>query len=960
MDQKNKVEEKIIEDSQNIKDELRDIEETPLITKTNEEKNESKSLNNEGNTGKKENILGNIRADEKKIHSENVIDPSPSSGKKTSQGSNKDVESTDQKIQIPENEKKINIRKNSNEISNNQPETSEENNKLDDNKKDRETEIRENKSPETLKIQGNSEIKSRAEVIKNVNMATNVIYHIHNSKEEKQEKNSKEEVFEDPTRSLPKNPSKLSVFFSTKEIEEKTEMWKEERLILLSCHSEDILNTTAYKFIDKAEFGLYEKRMLSFDNRNSSRFDLNLDIFLQPQIRDGKKLIVFIDIDRKCPFFDSLFIGQMRAQDIKETFLQRDILLIGLLNPQLLKQARDEKEIKFSFAFWGIDFLPHLLKNYFPQNSDKLIKEVIRQREKGLWDRHSNDAEFYRLIYNYLKDGIEVFEDQVNKRSNIGKDKEKLTEYGIEYLSCDKKEVFSNKLFGVKDPDKTVLYVGTFFSGLTPSEFDIVVRELLEDRIIKLEKKKDVVTEGGIIQKIIEFEEVKAIEVWDKEADEILNRCQLLAQQASDGSHYIDFINPYLRGDLKKLIEESHPIFLRQQFQLIQDSDKLFFSPNVSENITENIIQLATYMALLNPVYYGTEWLKKFIYQVEAQFDRQLENTENLFVAILQFLEDEENEALQNHFYIQASKLIREMLNYQPLKEVVKNFFNDLFSNGGHDAILQIVLNVGKPLLFVQNSEFDLFYWIKRLLDQGPEYIKDGSYQALLGIAKERSFHIYDILKTIRMWLPDSEKKLDSFSPSNKYALIFIVNYCSGTLEKAKKKHKEKFYGQGLSIYPLFSSLHKDKIRKKEQLEIIIDWLLQPLLQEVIHNTHGKLAEDFIIEEYISALFEEWALMLLGKDFKKENFQEEEILMILIRKVILIVDRVRYRSLMNELIRRQIFYREVISEDEYRWDNTQKELLLVRYHIIKWLSRQFKNLKQNIQVEVKDESKLKS
>ena len=63
---------------------------------------------------------------------------------------------------------------------------------------------------------------------------------------------------------------------------------------------------------------------------------------------------------------------------------------------------------------------------------------------------------------------------------------------------------------------------------------------------------------------------------------------------------------------------------------------------------------------------------------------------------------------------------------------MVKSYLNHLFSNEGHDAVLHIALNVGKRLLFAPHFDFDLFYWFKRLLDQGPEDIKWETYDSLL------------------------------------------------------------------------------------------------------------------------------------------------------------------------------------------------------------------------------------
>jgi hypothetical protein len=831
----------------------------------------------------------------------------------------------------------------------------------DDHKEENPTEpeVITNNKGEPDKKQESLTQQTKAKKVNTLTMAKNITNNITINKYDKKKsggskksgKGNDNEVFIDPTKLLPGNPSTLAVFHSSEEIEGKTGMWEEERLMLLSCQCEDISSSTAYKLIEKNEFTSYERRLLSFEGCNSTRSDLTLEMFLNHRIGSGGEMIVFIDIERQCPFFDFLFVRKHLAKYIKEVFQQKDILLIGLLNPDLMKRAREERE--FSFGYWEIDFLPHLLRNYFPQGADNLMQEILRQREKGLWDQ--DDTEFFKSIHKYIQDGRETFEEQVKKRSEIGGDKGKLVEFKANDSSRGEiKEVFVLELFVDKEPDKTILYVGTFFPELTPLDFDRVVRELLEDKTIEIEKEKPVIVKNGEVEKvekITEKEEINLLEVWEKEADSILARCHLKAVKASDGSQYMDFAYPYLKNDLKNYIEESHPIYLQQQFARIQGSDQLFFSPDVSDRISENIIRLAANMAILNPVYYGTKWLKKFIYQVKAQFSIQDEPTDDLLLAIWQFLDNSENKIIRKHFYTQVSRLIREMLNHQPLKEVVKNFFNDLFANQGHDAALHIALNVGKPLLFAPRFDFDLFYWLKRLLDEGPEEIKYQTYESLLQLAMERSLHIYDIMDVIRTWLPDKEKKPDSISHSSKYAVLFIVNYCSETLDQAQKKYKEELWGQGLSKYPLFIPLKKDNPSREEWLKNIVNWILHPLVQYLVKDlVQNVLREsdddgesiDFEINAYIADLLEEWALVLLGQEYKKEHSPGKEILYLLLRQVVLNTDKARQREILNGLVKSQIHYRDVIAE--YEWEKKEKEWLITRYQLTRMLSTQLKQL----------------
>jgi hypothetical protein len=292
------------------------------------------------------------------------------------------------------------------------------------------------------------------------------------------------------------------------------------------------------------------------------------------------------------------------------------------------------------------------------------------------------------------------------------------------------------------------------------------------------------------------------------------------------------------------------------------------------------------------------------------------------------------------------------MLNYTQLKDVVKNFLNDLFANEGHDAVLHIALNVGKGMLFAPQFDFDLFYWLRRLLDQGPGDINEETYESLRKIAFERSFQVYDILETVSSWLPEKDQELESLSPSNRCALLFIVDYTSNTLEQAKTKYKEKFYGQGLTTYPLFMPLKENKNSREDKLKKIVDWLLHPLIESVLNNEKQVDPNDdddidFDINRYTAAVLEEWAMALLGFDNEKSNpadSQAEEILHILLSQVIITLskDRPRFRKIIDWFAKRRIEYRDFI--DEYEVEKETKIQLMAGYKTARMLSGRLKEL----------------
>jgi hypothetical protein len=118
--------------------------------------------------------------------------------------------------------------------------------------------------------------------------------------------------------------------------------------------------------------------------------------------------------------------------------------------------------------------------------------------------------------------------------------------------------------------------------------------------------------------------------------------------------------------------------------------------------------------------------------------------------------------------------------------------------------------------------------------------------------------------------------------------------------------------------------------------------LVKDLVEDVLREKDDGELFDFEINAYIADLLEEWALVLLGQEYKKEHSREKEIIDLLLRQVALNTDKARQREIINGLVKSRIHYRDVI--DEYEWEKTEKELLITRYQLTRMLSGQLKQL----------------
>jgi hypothetical protein len=765
-----------------------------------------------------------------------------------------------------------------------------------------------------------------AEEIEEVNIARGDIYIYKDSGADKKKPETPDDSFSDPTQELPENPAKFSAFHSPGKLESYFGKWIEDRLLLLGGIGEDILYSTAYQLIEREQFRSYERRYLYFADYNSDRNELILEMFRKYRVGRGEKMIVLIDIEDQGAFYDSIFKTPAAAKSIKEYLIEKDILLIAIVKNHLMNQVELNVGKGFYFAHWKMGFLSHLLKNFFPENTGELEKKIIGQRKKKVWGDKNDDHEFYdNLVFELMK-GADSFLELVEKRQEYIDDLKKPVEFSEHSWEIRAGEVFKNS-----EPYKTVLYAGAFFSKLPPLDFDRMVNLLLDDKTAAASKTTRVTSYSGEDKTIETDEPKKAVEIWDDNADSILTQCKLKAVSDDSSSQYIGFVQPYLENDLKKYFKEIHPIYMRQQFRPIQESGILFRS-DISPNISNNIVRLAVRMAILNPTYYGADWLKDFIVQLRSHYDIKDTTSATPMEAVLKYFENQTHEMIRRHFYAQVSKLTREMLNHEQLKIVVKNFLNHLFQINAHDAVLHIALNVGKRMFPSRRSEFDQFYWFKRLLDQGPDDIKNETYEALHKVAINNHHDIYIVTDSIMEWVPEpgKDKDEDNLSPSNTFALLFFHHYCFGILGRVKDKH----YGRWPSKYPLFRPFYKDNSHMG-QLEEIIRCLLHPYIQKA-SKTSGKSGNEseFDLYAYITAILEEWGLVLLGWDFEKAKPDAETFFHTLTRLIIAGTKPFQHSKIFKKLIQKRSDYKSEFTARRAKKKPEDRKKLAARYKMI--------------------------
>lgn len=675
--------------------------------------------------------------------------------------------------------------------------------------------------------------------------------------------------FSDPTIELPERWKELPEFNSPQELDRYTEQLVAKRILVITCIDEDTAVAAAYGIIENIDVtNNYEKRYLNFEGINANRPDLVLGIFLDHKIGNTAGTIVIVRLKSQI-FIDSMLMDYTYTQHAIEQLTKNEMMVICIGEDEMRHGSRTDNQSSFRLPQWSIPFLPHILRRHFSLQEAQLFNQkIINQRKSNHWGENGNEDEFYQLITRYLRYGTEKFREEVEKRDLSAKD-------GNKKVDAEKSRI-NLPQDHIKDDTplhNTVIYVATFFPGLSPLDFSNIVLLLLADRQISMVNESQVINEKQEIKTIKSRADKRLADLWEENADKIMRECFLQTHLAKNNSAVVDFTPSFSRHSCKAYFDQSFPMFLRKQFARIQESG-ILFNFNAGEQVINNVIHLSAKMAISDPTYYGKDWLFGLVVGLKQYLNVEIEPgdyVEQLMILLRQI----HNKEVRKQYSARLSELIREMLSHPPLKEMVHNFFDDLINAKHSDIALEIIVEITDRLQFAPH--FDPLYWLKRFLDQGNQETRDNANFALIRLARIRGFRIFEILETISSWLPDPSKDQDRYSFSEKYALAFIIYFCISL------RFREENYGLWPSRYPLFATLKDNESSQtpEQRLKLLIEWLFHPGIETLF----GEFAVNIIAD-----LIEEWITILYG--FKEENTHSKAISLsdILLKQIILVAD----------------------------------------------------------------------
>lgn len=604
---------------------------------------------------------------------------------------------------------------------------------------------------------------------------------------------------------VPALPGNIHLFRDPRHDQLRAELVR-RRILLLASYRESAAYAAAHSLLHDDYFSGKKRRVLLPRRKEGS--DLDLLTVTDEQFLGPKSQVVLIEIDSRCPLLDSAVgdrVGPVAIATICNKLEQHDSHVILVVAEDLVSSGYATAPI----PCFPVSHLRYVLEHHLGARAEEFERRVLAAVDPGSMEVR----ELYQHVEARLQDGVQVFEEFVlelerSRDLPLAERREKLQPVTVQDVLATDSEM-----------RRAAAFIGTYFPDIGLRDFDRLVRTLLADRTAPGEATRQIVARDGTVS--IAREQEHLSDRWTFSGDDVFSECRLDLAPSADGALIIDFKEPYLRRELRAHFERHQPWYLRRQCQILQESGVLF-ALDLSPAAVDALVKLFVDRAIIDPVGFGSVWLVDLVQGLRIQLDGTPDGDtrEEILAWLLERLAVEAH--LRAHFYGRLALLIREMLERESLRRMVREFFEFLIAARQHDALLGVVLDLARHLRFAPH--FDPLVWIRRLLDQGSALVRERTAFRLIALARESGPRIYEFMAVVRNWLPEATRTPDRFSVSNKAALRFPFAYC---LSIAKTLPEDRF-GQWPSHHPLFYALPTDPAEARREIRKLVEWILDP------------------------------------------------------------------------------------------------------------------------------------
>ena len=623
----------------------------------------------------------------------------------------------------------------------------------------------------------------------------------------------------------------------------------ERRIVLLMSYRERAAFAAGHALVHDPKFQSKKKRVLfPTRRRDKERADLELMTVTENDFLDNDQILL-IELDNKCTFLESVMdAGDGVISAVCGKLEQHSSYIVLSVDERLL----DDEEVAEQLCGFSPHVISHLQYILSPHYADHAAEweSKVAALLGHLATKEQQRQHYQRIGDSLARGGTSAFEKFLEE---------------LEATMHLTPEVRATRLRTVEPSEicksssqvhKTAAFVAACFPEINQKDFDLFVRLLLSNQTTTKEEVRQGFRRDGKLVTVREKKEEPCTDQWAREADKIFADCHLRTIVSGDGLWIVDFLEPYLRDDLRSYLNQHHCWYVRRQYERLQNSGVLFYA-DISPKAVEGLVQLFIERAIVDPTAFGSSWLLQFVVSGRAALTDAGELPDSPDEMLEWLAEKLAQVHLRDRFQERLSILIREMLDRDELRAVVREFFERLLASKQHDALLEVILDLAPRLRFVPG--FDPLIWMKRLLNEGSKAVREQTIQRVIDLARRSGPKIYEFLSTIHGWLPESDREPAKYSLANVVAIEFPFNYCA---EMAKWVAP----GEWPSQHPLFYSLPDDATEARAKLSWIIEWIIDrrgAALEKADTSDLLKSAEA-VRMGFVADLIEHWSWVLEG------------------------------------------------------------------------------------------------
>jgi hypothetical protein len=587
----------------------------------------------------------------------------------------------------------------------------------------------------------------------------------------------------------------------------------QERILLLSCHNEDVALNVAKKLAYQTGIANKESVIIDRNSQGSYNFRNLIDFLVQPA---GKRRTAAVsptspaavcvwpahdlgDDEISAAILASLLSSNAWIEYYKNRMVQGGVCLICVVSPQRIHDYKQTRSVgRPSLRDWELDFLGPLLEDYELSDYESLLETIVQQRSEGKWA--SSDVEFYKDLSRCLTAG--TLPHVVATRSL--RDRHDHTDIANLF---DRKDVVV----------ATVLYCATYFEDLSHQDFTYVVDLFLGDTTEEVVSSVNQSHSPNGNQIVNIVEQVPALRRWKRETDAVLTRCKIVPMKNGSNRRVMDFSVDDLGSRLREYISSSYPSFYESNFALLRQKGLLFSTrKKIAEGARELFAEIASQ--------YHPNDVANWLYEVVEEFDESIDDDQlSERSPLYRMLPNPNLKVARRHVCYGLSKLLNK-LDKDELREAARIFWQRLLRDR-HQWLLELLRRMG------DFAPPETLKWLKQLFDQGTEEVRRQARAYLLGYLLHRDLAIYATLKELVQW-PKS-------TTGGRIARQVLLAYFSET----NRQVAQQDYGRWPALHPLFS--FQERHEAEESTELLTGWLCNAAFEVDADNGLLVIADIF-------------------------------------------------------------------------------------------------------------------